>query len=136
MGLALGLVGCLAMLAACDYTSSAKAQDLCTRYDQLADSVNAFLDERPVSAKADELRTRSQEITAELDEFQAVSEGRLDTAISAVRAELAAIKESTVKAGAEARAAVRPQVEESLSNLADAWAVMEDVADRQCGSDT
>ena len=130
------VLGCLSLLVACDYTGTAKAQDLCTQYEQLVGSVNELLAEKPLSAKVDELRERSEEVTTQLDEFQAVSEGRFDTALSAVRAEVAAIKQSAVKAGTEARDAARPQVEESLTNLADAWAFVEDLADTQCGTDT
>jgi hypothetical protein len=132
-GRAVVALGCASLLAACNYTDSARAQDLCARYDDLAASVNTLLDTRPVSAKADEIRQRADDVTTQLDEFQAVSEGRFDTALSAVRADVAAMKEAAVKAGAEARDAARPQFEDVLTDLADAWAFVADLADTQCG---
>ncbi len=127
------LVGCLSLLVACDYTSTAKAQDLCSQYDQLAASVNKVLDEDPLSTKAAELRARSEEVSRQLDEFQAVSDGRFDNVLSAVRAEVAAVREAAVEAGSEAFDTARPQIKDSLENLSEAWAWVQDRADVQCG---
>ena len=127
------LLACLGLLVACDYTANAKAQDLCTQYDQLVTSVNKLRSEDPLTAKAEELRTASQEVVAQLDEFQAVSDGRLDVALSTLRADVAAMKESAVVAGTEALDAARPQLQDAFTNLAEAWSVVERIAFAQCG---
>ena len=127
------LVGCLSLLVACDYSGTAKAQDLCTQYDQLVASVNKVLDADPLSTRAAQLRERSQEVATQLDEFQAVSEGRFDAALSAVRAQVAAVREAAVEAGTEALEVARPQVKDSMEDLSEAWAVLQDRADVSCG---
>ncbi len=130
------LLACVGLLVACDYTENAKAQDLCTHYDQLVASVDKLRSEDPLTAKAEELRTASQEVAAQLDEFQAVSDGRLDVALSTLRADVAAVKESAVAAGTEALDAARPQLQDALTNVAEAWSVVERIAQAQCGTGT
>ena len=76
--------------------------------------MNKVLDEDPLSTKAAELRARSEEVSRQLDEFQAVSDGRFDNVLSAVRAEVAAVREAAVEAGSEALDTARPQVKDSL----------------------
>lgn len=127
------LLACVGLLVACNYTENAKAQNLCTQYDQLVAAVDKLRSEDPLTAQAAELRAASQEVSAQLDELQAVSEGLLDTALSTLRAEVAAVKESAVAAGTEALDAARPQLQDAFANLAKAWAVMQRVADTQCG---
>ena len=128
------LLACVGLLVGCNYTENAKAQDLCTHYDQLVASVDKLRSEDPLTAKAEELRTASQEVAAQLDEFQAVSDGRLDIALSTLRADVAAVKESAVAAGTEALDAARPQLQDAFTNLAEAWSVVERIAVAQCGT--
>ena len=45
-----------------------------------------------MNARVDELRAAAEELQAELDQLQAVSEGRLDTAISTLRASIDAFR--------------------------------------------
>ena len=128
------LLGCLSTLVACDYTAMAKTHDLCTQYEQLVTSIDDLRDLNPSSARAAELRERSDRARAQLDEFQAVSEGDFDTALSTLRAEVTAITQAAVEAGTEALDTARPLVEEALTNLAEAWAYVQDLADTQCGT--
>ena len=66
---------------------------------------------------------RSEEFEAELDQFQAVSEGRLDTAISTLRANVDAVRQAAVDAGSEAVETARPQLEDAMEDVDQAWAV-------------
>ena len=130
------LLGCLSLLVACNYTDTAKAQDLCTRYSKLADSVHSLLAEDPLTVKAAKIQLRAQEAQRRLDDFQAVSEGRFDTALSVVSDDVAAVKDSAVKAGTKALDVARPQVKDSMKELTKAWAVVQDLADTECGTGT
>jgi hypothetical protein len=76
------LLGCSSMLVACNYTDTAKAQDLCTRYSHLADSVHTLLAQDPLTVKAAKIQLAAQEAQRRLDDFQAVSEGRFENALS------------------------------------------------------
>lgn len=125
---------CLSLLVACDYTADARTNDLCTQYDELVASVDELRASDPLSARAAELRKTSEEVRTQLDEFQAVSEGRFDSALSTLRAEVTAVTEAAVDAGEEALDTARPVVEEALTDLAEAWARVQDLADVQCGT--
>jgi hypothetical protein len=130
------LLGCSSMLVACNYTDTAKGQDLCTRYSKLADSVHTLLAEDPLTVKAARIQLASQEAQRRLDDFQAVSEGRFDTALSTVSDDVAAVKESAVSAGTEALDVARPQMKDAMKDLTEAWAVVQDLADTECGAGT
>jgi hypothetical protein len=130
------LIGCSSLLVACNYTDTAKAQDLCTRYSRLADSVQTLLSQDPLTVKAAKIQLAAQDAQRRLDDFQAVSEGRFDTALSTVSEDVAAVKESASRAGAKALHVARKQVKDALNDLTKAWAVVRDLADTECGTGT
>ena len=117
------------VLTACGDTAD---QDLCTQYADLVAAADEWQQQDPLTAKADELRTASEEFQAELDQFQAVAEGRLDTAISTLRANIDAFRQAAIEDDSEALEAARPLLEDAKEDVDEAWAVVEALADMQC----
>jgi len=123
----------VASLSACDYTRTAKGQELCGRYDDLASSVQKLKDEHPAKAKAQDVRRAVEDAQARLDELQAVAEGRLDTVLSNLRADLSSELESAVENGSAALDTSRPAIEDASKNVNDTWARVQALAAVQCG---
>ena len=119
----------LPLLAACGETAD---QDFCGQYADLVSAADELQQQDPLTAKVEEVRAATDEFQAELDQFQAVSEGRLDTAISTLRTNIDAVRQAAVDAGAEALEAARPQLEESVEAVAEAWAVVRAIVETQC----
>ncbi len=125
-------IAAIPLLAACGDTDD---QNYCSQYDDLVTAADEFQEQDPLTAKVEDLRAASEEVEAELDQFQAVSEGRLDTAISTLRASVDAVRQAAVDAGSEAVETARPLLEDSLEDVAEAWAALKDIADVQCNLD-
>jgi len=132
-GCALVALVTAASLSACDYTKTAKGQELCSRYDDLASSVQKLQDEHPLKAKSQDLRRAVEDAQARLDQLQAVAEGRLDTVLSNLRADLSSELESAVENGSAALETSRPAIEDAAKNVNDTWARVQTLAAVQCG---
>ena len=132
------MLGCLSLLAGCsyDYTDAAKAQDPCTQYQQLVDSIATLRGEDPLTVRVPVLRKSAQEVQSELDDFQALSDGLFESALSTLRADVIAIEEAAVKNGTESLGAARPLIKDSFEDLDEAWAVVQDVAGTECDTGT
>jgi hypothetical protein len=78
------------------------------------------------------MRAASEEFEAELDQFQAVAEGRLDTAISTLRANIDAFRQAANDKDDEALDTSRPLLEDARDDVDQALAVLEALADVQC----
>ncbi len=59
-----------------------------------------------------------------------MAEGRLDTAISTLRANIDAFRQAAIEDDSEALEAARPLLEDAKEDVAEAWAVVE--AARRC----
>lgn len=123
---------CLPMIGACADTAQ---QNFCTQYDQLVAAAQALREQDPVSGDVEALRAASAKLSAELDQFQAVSEGRLDDAISRLRADIDAVRQAVLAAGSQAAETARPLIEDAMKNVNEAWAVVQERAARQCPSE-
>jgi len=86
----------------------------------------------PQTVKAGELRAASEKLQAELDQFQAVSEGPLDTAISTLRASVDVVRQAAADARSDAQAMSRPELEDAMAGINRAWAALQDIATLQC----
>jgi hypothetical protein len=117
------------VLSACGDTAD---QDLCTQYDGLVAAADAWQQQDPLTAKADEMQAASEQFQAELDQFQAVAEGRLDTVISTLRATVDAFRESVDAQDHKSLETARPLLADAKENVEEAWAVVEALADVQC----
>jgi len=122
-------------LSACDYTRTAKAQELCGRYDDLAGSVQKLQDQHPLKATAQDVRRAVEDAQERLDRLQAVAEGRLDTVLTTLRYDLSSELESAVDNGNAALDTSRPAIEDALENVNDSWARVQALAAVQCGKD-
>jgi hypothetical protein len=122
-------IAAIPLLAACGDTAE---MDLCTQYADLVTAAEQLQQQDPMTATAEDLRAASREIEAELDQFQAVSEGRLDTAISTLRANVDAVRQAAIEEGGEALETARQLLEDVMDDVAQAWAVVQKLADAQC----
>lgn len=118
------------LLAACADTAS---QDLCAQYADTVSAVEELQLLDPLTAKAEAMRVAAEEVQAELDQLGAVSEGRLDTAISTLRASIDAVRQAALQdAGADALETARPQLQEAMEDVSEAWAVLQQRISAQC----
>jgi hypothetical protein len=122
-------VAALPLVAACGDTAQ---MDLCTQYADLVTAADELQQLDPTTATAEQLRAASEEIKSELDQFQAVSEGRLDSAISMLRANVDAVRQAAIEEGGEALETARQLLEDVMEDVAQAWAVVQRLADAQC----
>jgi hypothetical protein len=122
-----------AVLAGCSYARVDTADDLCVQYDQLVEKVEQLQAVEPDTVTVDELRSSAEDVQDELDQVQATAEGRLDTAISAVRTAVHDFVVAAADAGQEALDAARPALEEDLEQVAESWARLQELGDVQCG---
>ncbi|WP_141937778.1 hypothetical protein [Microbacterium sp. SLBN-154] len=107
-------------------------QDLCAQYDDVVASVEELRATDPVSTKAEQIRAAAAEVSDELDQFQAVTEGRLDDAVTRLRESVDAVRQAAVDAGADARETASPLIEQSIQGVRDAWAGVQNIAESQC----
>jgi hypothetical protein len=121
------------VLTGCSYARVDTADDLCVQYDELVEKVEQIQAVDPNTATVDELRTAAEGVQDELDQVQAVAEGRLDTAISAVRTAVHDFVVAATDAGQEALDAARPQLEDDLEQVAESWARLQELGDVRCG---
>ncbi len=128
---ALMVSGLLSMqlLSAC---ADAEAQNFCGQYADLVEAAAELRARDPATSDVEELRAAAADVQAELDQFQAVAEGRLDEALTRLRENADAVRQAAVDAGAEAREAAQPLIEDALESVQDAWLIVQDIAEAQC----
>jgi len=128
--LALGLaVAAILLPAGC---ANPADQDLCGHYAALTAAVDNVRAVQPQSASIDDLRAKAETVQAQLNQLQAVSEGRFDTAISNLRAAVDGFRQAAVDAGDKARATAGPLLAESLGDVTEAYAALKKSLDTQC----
>jgi hypothetical protein len=124
------LVAMAFLLAGCG--SNLAAQDLCANAKALSSAVTDMQSLKPDGAKLDELNGKVDAAIAKLDRLQAVSEGRLDSAISTLRANLAGVSQALTAAGNDAFDAAAPQLTASLDELRASYAALAQSLAVQC----
>jgi hypothetical protein len=117
------------ILTACGDTAD---QDLCTQYANLSAAADEWQQLDPLTAKADELRAASEDFQAHLAQVHAAAEGRLDTAITTLQANIDAFREAAIEDDSGALDTARPLLEDVKEDIDQAWAVVESLADLQC----
>ena len=129
------LAGCLAVVATAALTACGDVteRDFCRQYDQLVEQAGKLTEIDPRSAPAGTLRTEAGDFRVQLDELAAVSEGRLDFAVSTLRTALDDLRVAALDVDADSLAAARPLLEDSLDDVRQAWAVLRTSAAVQCG---
>ena len=121
-------IAAIPLLAACGGGDTTGDRDFCTQYADVVKASDQLRQDDPQTVKAGELRAASEKLQAELDQFQAVSEGRLDTAISTLRANVDVVRQAAADARSDAQAMSRPQLEDAMADINRAWAALQDIA--------
>jgi len=116
------------LMAGC---ANLEVQDFCTQYADLVVAVDELRDQ-PLRGRADDIRAAAKDVGDELDQFQAVAEGRLDDALTRMRDNVDALRQAAVDAGEDARQTAAPLLEESVQNVRDAWVAVQSIAETQC----
>lgn len=117
------------LLSSCADTA---AQEFCSQYDDLVVAAQKLREVDPATTRVEELRAAADDVQAELDQVQAVAEGRLDDAISRLRANVDAARQAAVDAGTEALETARPLIQDALDRVEEAWSIVQDIAEQQC----
>ena len=107
-------------------------QDLCAQYAGLVAAAEEWQQQDPLTANPDEVGAATEQFQADLDEFQAMAEGRLVRATSTLRATIDAFREVVAGKDNESLGTARPLVAAAKENVNEAWAVVETLADAQC----
>jgi len=110
-----------------------KAADLCTRYKQVSSRADEIRNLKPSTETVNELRGKLTNFEASLDQLQAVSDGRLDTAITNLRTAVQDFVEAAVDNGQKARETAEPLLGDSRGEVAKQWGVLKERADAECG---
>jgi hypothetical protein len=87
---------------------------------------------KPDGTKVDALTAKVDAALAKLDRFQAVTEGRFDSAVSTLRANLDSFRQALAAAGTDAFAAAAPQLTTSLKDVSTAYAALSESLATQC----
>jgi hypothetical protein len=118
------------LVAGC--STSPASQDLCANAKNLTSAVEEMRALKPDGSKLDALSAKVDAALARLDQFQAVSEGRFDTAVSTLRANLEGFKQTLAAAGNEALTTAAPQLTASLKDISTAYAALNESLATQC----
>lgn len=128
-GPALGVaVLAMSLLTGC---SDSGSPDFCAQYEELSAAAEELRAKDP-AADVEELQAAADDVRAELDEFQEVADGPLDDAMTRLRANVDEARQAAAEAGAETRGQAQPQVEEAMTKVQEAWAVVESLAATRC----
>ena len=132
----LGLAaGCLLLSGCSSMAANARSQDLCTQFQQLVQNADDFGRLDAAKASADELRTKADSFRDELNQVQAVAEGRLDTAITNLEAALDDVRQAANDAGQKAQDEARALYKDDLKAVAEQWAVVREAVLAQCSQE-
>jgi outer membrane murein-binding lipoprotein Lpp len=126
------LVAAGLVLAGCGTDQA--SQDLCANAKAFGAAVTDLQSLKPDGAKIDELNAKVDAALAKLDRFQAVTEGRFDSAVSTLRANLAGFKQTLAAAGNDAFDTAAPQLTASLDELRASYATLTQSLAVQCPS--
>src|SRR6478609_5116857 len=107
-------------------------QDLCTNAKNLSTAVQDMSALKPDGTKVDALTAKVDAALAKLDQFQAVTEGRFDSAVSTLRANLDSFRQALAAASNEAFTAAAPQLTTSLKDVRSAYAALGESLATQC----
>jgi hypothetical protein len=126
-----GVLAAGTLLAGCGDTAS---RDLCTQWDQVQATVEQIRGIDPTTVTSGEIRASVEEFQDQLDQLQAVAEGKLDSRISTLREAVNDLVRSAVEAGEDALDTARPMIEDALEEVREAYAVLELMAQNECAS--
>ena len=123
-----------ATLATAGCGTDLTVQNLCARAKSFATVVDDLAAQKPDGSRVAELTTKVDAALARLDQLQAVTEGRYDSAISTLRANLQGLKQTLNAAGKGSFETVAPQLSSSLKDISSAYAALSESLSTQCTS--
>ena len=109
-------------------------QNLCARAKSFASSVDDLKAQKPDGSRVAELTTKVDAALARLDQLQAVTEGRYDSAISTLRANLQGLRQTLAAAGEGGFQTVAPELTATLKDISAAYAQLSQSIATQCTS--
>jgi hypothetical protein len=112
--------------------SDPQAADLCTRYEQVTTRADEIKNLHPSTESVNDLRRMLTDFKASLYQLQAASDGRLDTAISNLRAAVQDFIQAAVDNGKKALETSQPLLDDSLDEVAKQWGLLQQKADDEC----
>ena len=110
------------------------AQNLCARARSFATAVEDVKAQKPDGSRVAELTSKVDAALARLDQLQAVTEGRYDSAISTLRANLQGFRQTLAAAGQGGFQTVAPELTASLKDISSAYAALSESISAQCTS--
>lgn len=124
----LGLV--VAVVAGAAGCGQAAGRDLCTQYAELTSAVDGLRALTPSNA-SDDVVAKALLLKTAIDRLQAVSEGHVDTLVSALRTATDDVEQSAL-AARTARDTAAPLLADSMDEVKVAFADLQDSLDTQC----
>jgi HAMP domain-containing protein len=119
-------------LAAC---GNAAERNLCRQYEDLQETVAQLEGMDPETATAADLLAVVEDVTVQLDQFQAASDGLYDQAVSNLNLALTDLRQVTFDLGDESIEVARPLIQESWDNTVTAYSLLRQRLDVVCGTD-
>ena len=123
---------CLLLSGCSTMAANARSENFCTQFDQLVKKADEFRQLDPAQARADELRKQADTFRDELNQVQAVAEGRLDTAITNLEAALDDVRQAANDAGQKAQDEAKALYKDDLEAVAEQWAIVREAVAGQC----
>ena len=112
---------------------TADTADRCAQYEDLVAQAEELRSWDPQTDEVEELQAQAEDVVAELDDLQAVADGRVDSAITAMRAAVDDFRDSVAEQGQEAKDAVQPALQDARERIEEAVSVVALVVENQCG---
>ncbi|HEY6628276.1 MAG TPA: hypothetical protein VI193_04795 [Acidimicrobiia bacterium] len=129
---AFALTALALILTAC---GNAQERDLCREYEDLQQAVTQVDELDPETATAADALAIVENVMLQLDQFQAVSDGLYDQAVSNLNLALEDLRVVVFDLGDEGLVVARPLMEDSLTNTAAAYDALKQRLDVVCGTD-
>ena len=107
-----------------------ETRDFCTQYGEFVASVDALRQLDPSTASAGQVRSLVQDVQENLYQVTATADGRLNSQITNLRASLLGLQEAAVTASEQGFVAARPMLHESLTEVKQSLAALQEAADR------
>lgn len=125
----LGIALAVLPVAGC---SGMRQPDPCEELQDLVAAAESLRALDPATTTAEELTSAVEDVRVELDQFQAASEARFDTAISNLRAEVSGLRQSVGAGDPESLDAARASIEQSMDAIGQAWTALLDSTGTLC----
>jgi soluble cytochrome b562 len=121
---------CVPLLAGCSESTTSTTQDYCTQYEALVAAAEELRAKDPDTTEVEEFREAAQEVSDELDQFQALADGPVDDALTQMRDRVDDVRQSAAET-VDVEVA-RLQIQEQLAQVETARSKVQDVIELRC----